>query len=97
MDSAFVWLQRGGQRFVDLFGHAISTADRDGKTLHVVVGEGNALCRDYGFGGCDDLDWGRAYQLCHTSDVSPEPSADCTEAGVTFMDVDADESGWFAT
>jgi len=95
LDSALDWLDRAETRFVDLFGHAVSSADGVGKTLHVVVGDGNALCRDYGFSGCDDIDWGRAYQTCGTSGAAPEPADECTEAGVTFMDVDPDETGWF--
>ena len=95
MDAAFDWLDRAETRFVGLFGHAVSSADGVGRTLHIVVGEGNALCRDYGFGGCGDIDWGRAYQTCRTSEEVAEPAEDCTEAGVTFMDVDPDESGWF--
>ena len=65
--------------------------DGDGKTLHVVVGDGNALCTDYGFSSCGDIDWGRSYQTCRTTeDVGPEPPEDCLESGVAFMDVDPD-------
>ena len=96
VDAAFDWLNRAEARFLELFESSIAVTDGTGKTLHVVVGDGNALCRDYGFSGCGDIDWGRAYQTCRTSeDVGPEPPEDCEESGVTFMDVDPDEAGWF--
>lgn len=95
VDAAFDWLNRADARSLELFESSIAVTDGAGKTLHVVVGDGNALCRDYGFSGCGDIDWGRAYQTCRTSeDTGPEPPEDCEELGVTFMDVDPDEAGW---
>lgn len=95
LDAAFDWLALAETRFVDLFGHAVSSADGVDMVLHVVVGNGEALCEDYGLDGCDDIGWGRAYQICRTSEDNPEHPEGCVEAGVTFMDVDPDESGWF--
>ncbi len=96
VDSAFDWLLRGEARFHELFGDVIAEDDGKDKTLHVVLGNGGALCRRYGFGGCGDIDWGRVYQTCRTSeDQGPKPDPGCEEHGVVFTSADPDETGWF--
>ncbi len=94
VDAAFDWLRRAEEQFVALFGSGIKEKDGASKTIHIVVGNGNRLCRHFGYAGCHDIGWGRAYRTCRTSEDTPTMPRKC-EIGVAFMDEDPDESGWF--